>query len=131
MSAFCFEYYPINSVSNDSCEEHDEGVDYALEEGQRHHIAIGDVADFMAYDRAHFIGRELAHHPCANRYQSVVSIPPRCEGIRRFRRENRDFRCFDARSFGELSDRSDQPALIIIAGSFNDVGTGTALSHPL
>ena len=40
--------------SENSGEEHYEGVDDALKKGHGHHIAIGDVADFMAENSFHF-----------------------------------------------------------------------------
>src|SRR5690606_17592310 len=53
--AFVFQNGAVNKVTDDAGKEHHKGVYHALNQGQGNHIAVGDVADFMAQYRLHLI----------------------------------------------------------------------------
>src|SRR6266571_767824 len=45
------EYGLVHDEANDARQEIHEGIEYALDEGQRDHVAVGDVADLVAEHR--------------------------------------------------------------------------------
>ena len=53
----------IYQPADDAGEEYDEGVHHALDQRQRHHVAVGDVADLVGEDRLD-LGAVIASEPC-------------------------------------------------------------------
>src|SRR5438445_2162565 len=54
-SALGTEHRPIHYEADDPRKEKDESIEHALDEGQRDHVAIGDVSDLVAEHRFDFI----------------------------------------------------------------------------
>ena len=48
VAALGLEHDAIDDVADDARQEDDEGVHHALDQRQRHHVAVGDVADLVA-----------------------------------------------------------------------------------
>ena len=68
-------------MANDASKKHNKSIHYALNEGQCHHIAIGDVTNFMSQNGLNFIGGKSLQKTCADRYQRVISIPARGKSV--------------------------------------------------
>jgi len=74
ITSFGFENHPVDGVADNSGEEHDEGIDHSLNQGEGYHIAIGDVAYFVCHNRPGFFGAESLQQSRTLRYQSVIAV---------------------------------------------------------
>jgi hypothetical protein len=69
LAALGLEHDAIHQVADDARQEHDEGVHHALDQRQRHHVAVGDVGDFVTDDGFRFALRHLPQEAAGNRDQ--------------------------------------------------------------
>ena len=69
MPALDFEYDTVDHMANHARQEDDEGVDHALDQRQRHHVAVRDVAYLMANDGLGLVLRHVLQQSRAHRDQ--------------------------------------------------------------
>ncbi len=48
MASLAFENHPVDNMPHDPGQEDNEGIDNPLNQGQSHHIAVGNMADLMS-----------------------------------------------------------------------------------
>ena len=131
VAVFAAKHRAIDDRSDDAREEDHERVHDALNQRQRHHVAVRDMADFVAEHGAHFIGAHVVEQAGADRDECVVLARAGCECVWLRRSEHRYFRHADAGLLGEFFDGIDEPALRLIARLVDHLRTGGTLRHPL
>ena len=56
VTPFCLEDHSIDGVPDNAGKKHNEGIHDPLNQRERHHIAVGNVTNFMSEYGLHFIG---------------------------------------------------------------------------
>ena len=79
--SFCLAY--VDEIPDDARQEDDEGIDHALDQRQRHHVAVADVADFVRQHRLDFFLAHALQQAGGYSDQGVIAARPGGEGIRR------------------------------------------------
>jgi hypothetical protein len=90
----------VDDAADDPRQDDDEGVQHALDQRQRHHVAVGDVADLVADHGLDLVLVHVLQQAGADRHQGVVAVPAGGEGVRRRRVEDADLRHADAALLG-------------------------------
>jgi len=130
-AALVLQHHAINHEADHPCEEHHEGVHHPLDQGQRHHVAIGHMADLVADDGFDLAFAHVLQQPGADCHQGFVAVGPGGEGVWLPGWENGHLRHADAGFFGQGGDRFEQPALRGVGGPFNDLCLRGPLGEPL
>ena len=86
-------------------EENDEGVDHALNQSERDHVAIGDVRHLVAEHGLDLLATHALEQAGGNGNQRGVLIAPVAKALGAL--EDGHFGHADARLAGELADRFD------------------------
>ena len=72
----------INGEADDASEEEDEGIEHALDQGERHHVAVGDVGHFVGQHGSDFLVRHRFQQAGRHRHQRCVLGRAGGEGVR-------------------------------------------------
>ena len=97
----------------------DEGVHDALNQGHGHHIAVGDVADFVRDDRFRFVAAHALQQAGADGDQRGVAACAGGEGVDVRRVVDSDLRHGDARLLRLTAHRFQQPVFGFVTRLFN------------
>jgi hypothetical protein len=100
--------------------EHHERVDHALDQGQRDHVAIGDVGDFVAQHGFDFVTVHALQQAGGHRHQGRILEGAGGERVG-LAFVHGHFRHADVGAFGQLAHGVDQPQL---------GGVGRIVDHP-
>ena len=104
------EHGAVDEVADDARQEDHEGVDHALDERQRHHVAVGDVRDLVAEHRLDFLACHRLQQAGGDGDQR--GVPERAGGERiGLALVDRHFGHADAGLVGEPAHGLDQPGL--------------------
>ena len=107
-----------------------EGVEDALHERERHHVAVRHMAHLVAENGAQLLPRHLPHDVRRDGDEGVVAERARRKGVRRARID-RDLRHGHARAAREVFDRRDEPALGLSLGAVDRPRAARHLCHRL
>src|SRR5690606_22872496 len=81
VTALDLEYHAIDEVTDYAREEDHERIDYALDERERHHVAVGDVAHLVTEHRLGLILAHVVEEPGADRDERAVLVPAGRESV--------------------------------------------------
>ena len=112
-------------------QEDDERVDHALDQGERHHVAVGDVAHFVRQHRLGLVAAHGGEQPAAHRHQCLVAAHAGGKGVHLGRVVHRHLRHADAGSARLAPYRFQQPALGLVRRLLDDPCAGKAFGGPL
>ena len=71
----------IDGVTDYPSQKDHKSIQHPLQQTQRDHVAVGDVADFMAQHRFRFLGAHLLQQAGADRHQRGIAAGAGGEGI--------------------------------------------------
>ena len=129
--AFVFQHRTVNKVTDDAGEEHHKGVYHALNQGQGNHIAVGNVADFMAQHGLNLIFIHALQQAGRHRDQRIVAVPAGGKSVGRCRAENTHFRHTNTGFIRQFFYRAQQPLFAGIMRAVDDLHVHGFLRHPL
>ena len=112
-------------------EHHDEGVQHALQQRERHHVAVSHVADLVTEHRLHFVLRHIAQQAARHRDQGGVLVRAGRKRIGTVGLEDGHLRHADAGVLSEARDGTHQPLFPFIARCLDDLGAHRARRESL
>ena len=118
-------------MPDDTRQHNNEGVDHALDERERYHVAIRHMTDLVAEHRLDLSALHAAQQSGAHRHQRVIAVHAGGKGIHLRGVEDRHLRHADAGLLGLTAHSFDQPLLGLVLRLLNDPRTHRALRHPL
>ena len=121
----------IHQVTDHPRQRDHESVEHALNQRQRHHVAVGDVADLVTQHRFRLLGGHLFQQAGADRDQRRVAVGAGGEGVGFRRIVNSDFRHADAGLLRLAAHGFHQPLFGLGAWLLDDLGTDRHLGDPL
>jgi hypothetical protein len=121
----------VNQPADDAGEEDHERVQDALKQGERHHVAIGDVRDLVPEHRLDLGLVHAAEQARADGDESVVLGRTRGERVHFRRVVDGHFRHGDARLLRLAPHGFQQPRLVRVARLVDHLRAGGPLRHPL
>ncbi len=131
MAALGLEHRLVDKVADDARQENDEGIDHTLDQGQGHHVAVGDVADFVSEHGLRFVPRHVVEQAGADRDQRAVLVHAGGEGVDVRRVIDRHIGHADSGTLRLAPYGFHQPAFALIGRRFDDLRAGHELGRPL
>src|SRR6266516_3849409 len=110
----------VHDEAHDARQEIHEGIEYALYEGEGHHVAVGNVSDLMAEHRFDLLAVHRFEQAGRDRDQGRILESARRKGVRRAFVHG-DLGHADIRLVGEAPHRSHEPLLMRTLGRLDDV----------
>ena len=110
MVPFGFKYHAFHKMPDYSGKKNHECIDHALNQGKRHHVAVGNMAYFMRQHAFDLILVHVLKQARAYRHQCVVAVHAGRKGIDVGRVINRHFRHANTDKLGLAPDSFHQPA---------------------
>ena len=120
----------VYRVTNDTAQEHHEGIHHALDQRHGHHVAIGDVGHFVANDGFHLFAGHALQQAGTNGHQCRVFERTRSERIGSAFK-NADFGHADLGFVRKFAHSLHNPGFIGIGGLVNHPHTRRPLGHRL
>ncbi len=114
------EHGLVHDEADDARQEKHEGIEHALDEGEGHHVAVGDVSDLMAEHRFDLLPAHRFEQTGRDCDQRRILERARRESVRRAFVHS-DLRHADIRLVGETPHRVHEPLLVRAFGRFYDV----------
>ena len=130
MTTLDLEDDAIDHVADNPRQENDEGIDHALDQRQRNHVAIGDVANLVPEHRLGLVLGHRLQQAGTDGHQGVIARHAGGKCIHVGRVVNRDLRHTDAGSVRLPAHGGKQPALGRVARRFDHLRTGKPLGGP-
>ena len=121
----------IDRVTDDARQRDHEGVHHALDQRQRHHVAVGDVTHLVPQHGFRLLARHAAQQAGADRDQGVVAAHAGGERVHVRRVVNGHFRHADAGQLGLPAHGVDEPGFQLAARLLDDLRADHALGGPL
>ncbi len=111
--------------------EDDERVHHALDQGQRDHVAVRDVRDFVSENGLDFLAVHLREQAGADCHERVVAAGTGRESIGFGGLKDADLGHADACLFGLRPDGGHEPLLVTATRLRDDLHAHRPLRHPL
>ena len=128
--AVILENHAVYKVPDDFGQKHHKGIEYALNQRKRHHIAVDDVSNFVREHRFDFFFRHRLQQARGNGNQRRIleGASGKCIWITL---ENGDFRHADVAFICEATHCVKQPLFGFIARTDDHLRAGTPFGHRL
>ena len=120
----------VDEVTHHAAEEHHEGVQHALNQRQGHHVAVGNVRNFMAQHRFDLFARHALQQASGHRHQGRVPKSARGKGIG-LAFVNGHLGHGDAGLFRQAAHRVHNPGLVLVLRRGDDLRARAPLGHGL
>ena len=120
----------VHQVADHARQEEHESVDHALDQRQRHHVAVLNVCDFVRQHRLHFFFRHRGQQAGGHRHQRIGFARACGEGVG-LPLVHRHLGHRQIGAAGQLLHGIHQPALGIVAGCFNHARASAPFGHGL
>ena len=121
--AVIFQYDLVDKIPDHAGKEHHEGVDHALDQRERDHVAVGDVRHLMGEHRLDFLARHRLQQAAGYGDQRGIFERAGGEGIR-FTLVNGHFGHVDAGPIGQLVHGGHQPGGIGVFRAVENLRAG-------
>ena len=119
------------NLRQDTGDKDNEGVHHALNQRHGHHVAVGNMADFVSDDRFGFVTAHVLQQPGADSNQRCITTGTRGKRVNIGRMINGHLRHGDPGLTGLLSHRIHQPLFHIVTRLLNHLTADGFQRHPL